>query len=157
MIKGWGAVASITFAVVAVVGVSGCGGDAEADAEKPTASVTAASVSLDEATTTFQEAVTQFDTVGGCLEREPGTCWEQMEALMEPARTVRKAMNAEKSVGPDFWTEAYALIDTMEKGIAVGEDQGALAGAIDPSMSNRADVLGSAHDLADWLDAHPIK
>ncbi|MET8668179.1 hypothetical protein ABZV87_28070 [Streptomyces tendae] len=25
-------------------------------------------------------------------------------------------MNAEKSVGADFWTEAYTLIDTMEKG-----------------------------------------
>ncbi|MFG3132829.1 hypothetical protein ACGFZU_34675, partial [Streptomyces tendae] len=149
MIKGWGAAASIMFAVVAAVGVSGCGGDAEADAEKPTASATAAPVSLGEAKTTLQDAVTQFDTDGGCLEREPGTCWEQMQALMEPARTVRKAMNAEKSVGADFWTEAYALIDTMEKGIAVGEDQGAPVGAAnDPSMSNRDDVLGSAHDLA---------
>jgi len=24
-------------------------------------------------------------------------------------------------------------------------------------LTNRDDVLGSAHDLSDWLDAHPIK
>ncbi|MDX2554745.1 hypothetical protein [Streptomyces stelliscabiei] len=31
---------------------------------------------------------------------------------MEPARTLRKAMNTEKSEGEDFWSPAYALIDT---------------------------------------------
>jgi hypothetical protein len=66
-------------------------------------------------------------------------------------------MNAEKSVGPEFWTEAYALIDTMEEGLAVGEDLGVPAGAeAIPELTNRDDVFGSAHDLADWLDAHPI-
>jgi hypothetical protein len=61
-------------------------------------------------------------------------------------------MNAEKSVGPDFWTDAYVLIDTMEKGIAAGEDRG-----VTPGITNRSDVFGSAHDLSDWLDANPIK
>ncbi|MFF6953839.1 hypothetical protein ACFZAD_35040 [Streptomyces iakyrus] len=66
-------------------------------------------------------------------------------------------MNAEKSVGADFWTEAYALIDTMEKGIAVGEDQSAPASAATlPETSNWDDVLGSAHKLCDWLDQHTI-
>ncbi|WP_181383924.1 hypothetical protein [Streptomyces sp. NWU339] len=158
MIKGWGAAASITFAVAAVAGLSGCGGDAEADAKKPAASATAQAATLDDAATTFQDAVTKHDTDGGCLEQEPGTCWEQMQALIEPARTLRKAMNAEKSVGADFWTEAYTLIDTMEEGVAVGDDQGAPAGAAtDLSTTNRDDVFGSAHDLVDWLDAHPIK
>lgn len=48
-------------------------------------------------------------------------------------------MNADKATGPEFWSEAYALIDTMETGMAVGEDQ----------FSNRPDVLGSAHHLSD--------
>lgn len=82
---------------------------------------------------------------------------DQMMALMTPARDLRGAMNAEKSVGGGFWTEAYAVIDTMEKGIAVGEDQGDPAGAaMLPEASNRDDVLGSAHDLSDWLDQHPF-
>jgi hypothetical protein len=82
-----------------------------------------------------------------------------MNTIVDSARDLRKAMNADKSVGADFWTEAYAMIDTMEKGIAVGEDLGAPAGAATNSdMTNRDDdVFGSAHDLADWLDAHPIK
>jgi hypothetical protein len=145
MIKGWGAAASITFAVAAVIGVSGCGGDADAEAKKPAASAKVLSVS--EATTDFQTAVTKFDTDGGCLEKTPGTCWDQMQAVMEPARTLRKAMNANKSAGPEFWSEAYALIDKMEDGIAVGEDQ----------FTNRPAVLGSAHDLSDWLNEHPVE
>ncbi|MET7573370.1 hypothetical protein ABZT04_33470 [Streptomyces sp. NPDC005492] len=147
----WGKTAgALVLAVMTVAAASGCSSsDAKADA-KPAAK--AKTVDLGKATTTFQAAVTKFDTDGGCLEQEPDTCWEQMQALMEPARTLRKAMNAEKSVGADFWTDAYALIDTMEKGIAVGEDQGATAVG-----TNRPDVLGSAHDLSDWLDEHPIK
>lgn len=62
-----------------------------------------------------------------------------MTAVIEPARDLRKAMNADKATGPEFWSEAYALIDTMETGMAVGEDQ----------FSNRPDVLGSAHHLSD--------
>ncbi|WP_395575748.1 hypothetical protein [Streptomyces sp. BK79] len=81
-----------------------------------------------------------------------------MNTIVGSARDLRKAMNAEKGVGADFWTEAYALIDIMEKGLAAGEDQGAPAGAATiPEMTNRDDVFGSAHDLVDWLDAHPIK
>ncbi|WP_409097635.1 hypothetical protein [Streptomyces galilaeus] len=134
--------------------MSGCSGsDNEGDA-KPAAK--AKTVSVEGATTTFQDAVTKFDTDGGCLEKEPGTCWEQMQALVEPARTLRKAMNSEKSVGADFWTEAYTLIDTMEDGIAVGEDQGVPAGGA-TELTNRDDVFGSAHDLSDWLDKNPIK
>jgi hypothetical protein len=81
-----------------------------------------------------------------------------MNTVVDAARDLRKAMNAEKSVGPEFWTGAYTLIDTMENGIAVGEDRGAEAGAATlPEMTNRDDVFGSAHDLVDWLDTHPIK
>jgi hypothetical protein len=50
-----------------------------------------------------------------------------MQALMKPARDLRKAANADKGTGPEFWSEAYALIDTKEDGIAVGEDKGATA------------------------------
>ncbi|MFE6365888.1 hypothetical protein ACFVP3_38705 [Streptomyces sp. NPDC057806] len=82
----------------------------------------------------------------------------KVNTTVDAARDLRNAMNAEKSVGPEFWTEAYKLIDTMEEGLAVGEDQGAPAGAATlPEATNRDDIFGSAHDLADWLDAHPIK
>ncbi|MFJ4880160.1 hypothetical protein ACIP93_33800 [Streptomyces sp. NPDC088745] len=146
----WGKTVGALVLTVTVAAVSGCGGSSDGDtAAKPAAKAKA--VDLKAATDTFQAAVTKFDEDGGCLEQEPGTCWKQMQALMEPARTLRKAMNSEKSVGPEFWTGAYALVDTMEKGIAVGEDKGATAYG-----TNRPNVFGSAHKLADWLDAHPI-
>ncbi|MGW0033002.1 hypothetical protein ACWDXD_24695 [Streptomyces sp. NPDC003314] len=68
---------------------------------------------------------------------------------MAPARELRKAANADKA-GPAFWSEAYVLIDTMEKGIATGKDLGAKS-----PVTNRPDVFGSAHKLSRWLDAHP--
>lgn len=146
----WGRTAGALALALTLVAVNGCSSSADEDSEKLASN--AKTVSVEDATTTFQDAVTQFDTDGGCLEKEPGTCWKQMQALMTPARDLRKAMNSEKSVGADFWTDAYALIDTMEKGIAVGDDKGATAVG-----TNRPDVLGSAHDLSDWLDEHPIK
>ncbi|WP_329317277.1 hypothetical protein OG723_44595 (plasmid) [Streptomyces sp. NBC_01278] len=142
MIKGWGAAASITFAVVAAVTVSGCGGEADAEAK---AAPTSSAASIGAATTGFKDAVTKFDVSDGC-PKEAGACWDKMLAVMEPARELREAMNANQA-GPAFWTEAYALIDKMERGVAVGEDK----------VSNRPDVLGSAHELSRWLDAHPAQ
>lgn len=150
----WGKAAGALVLAATVTAVSGCSSSDGEDTAKP--AVKAKTVSVAEATATFQAAVTKFDTDGGCLEQEPGTCWEQMQALMKPARDLRKAANADKSTGPEFWSEAYALIDTMEDGIAVGEDQGVPASGVE-ELTNRDDVLGSAHDLADWLDAHPVE
>ncbi|MFZ3557168.1 hypothetical protein [Streptomyces sp. BH055] len=133
----------------AVMGTSACGGEAEA--QKKPASAKPKAMSLDTATAKFQKAVEDFDLVG-CESKAPDTCWEQMTAVMKPARDLRKSMNAEKSVGAGFFTEAYALIDTMEDGIGVGQDLGAMV-----ADTNRPKVLGSAHDLAEWLDAHPTK
>ncbi|MFJ7054736.1 hypothetical protein ACIQU7_23800 [Streptomyces albidoflavus] len=134
---------------VTLAAASGCGTPEGAAA---TADAKADTVSLEAATTAFKDAVTEFDEAGGCLEPAPGTCWDQMEALMAPARDLRRAMNAEDEAGPEFWSAAYALINTMEDGIKVGEDLGARSAA-----TNRPDVLGSAHQLADWLDANPIR
>ncbi|MEU1273488.1 hypothetical protein [Streptomyces sp. NPDC005799] len=144
----WGKTAGALVLAVTVAAVSGCSSSSDKDTAKPAAK--AKTVDLGKATTRFQAAVTKFDEDGGCLEKAPGTCWEQMRALMEPARTLRKAIHADKG-GPEFWSEAYALINTMEKGIAVGEDKGATAAG-----TNRPDVLGSANDLSDWLDEHPV-
>ncbi|MFI5990228.1 hypothetical protein ACIBAC_00040 [Streptomyces sp. NPDC051362] len=132
--------------VLAVAVVSGCGSSDGGDDAKPAAK--AKTVSLEAATTKFQAAVEKFDTDGGCLEKAAGTCWGQMKAVMGPARTLRAAMHGAKGTGPEFWSQAYALINKMEKGIAVGEDQGATG-------ENRPAVLGSAHELSRWLDAHP--
>ncbi|MER7937892.1 MULTISPECIES: hypothetical protein [unclassified Streptomyces] len=134
---------------VTVAAVSGCGSSDKDDA-KPAAK--AKTVGLGEATSRFQAAVEKFDTGGGCVDQQPGTCWEQMQAVMGPARTLRAAMHAQKDTGPEFWSEAYALINKMEGGIAVGEDQGATA-----LGTNRPAVLGSAHELSRWLDAHPAE
>ncbi|MFE1206196.1 hypothetical protein ACFW5V_31405 [Streptomyces sp. NPDC058762] len=156
----WGKTAGALVLAVTVAAASGCSSSDDEGSGKAAATATAAAKtpSVADTTATFQAAVTKFDTDGGCLDRAPGTCWEQMVALMEPARDLRKAMNAEKTVGAEFWTEAYALIDTMEKGIAVGDDKGLTVAdeKMAAMLSNRDDVLGSAHDLADWLTAHPI-
>lgn len=150
MIKGWGAAASITFAIAAVVGLSGCGGNSEAEPKKP-AAASAKAPSFSEAEKAFQDVAANAYLDDVCT-KEAGTCWDKMNTIVDSARDLRKAMNAEKSVGPEFWTEAYALIDTMEEGLAVGEDLGAEA-----YNTNRPKVFGSAHYLVEWLDAHPIK
>ncbi|MFD8413702.1 hypothetical protein ACFV2Q_18350 [Streptomyces sp. NPDC059650] len=141
MIKGWGVAASIAFAIAATVTISGCGGAPDA---KPTAAEPSAG-SLSTATTRFQDAVNKFDRTDGC-PKETGACWDKMTAVMEPARKLRQAMNAH-SAGPAYWAEAYAMIDRMERGMAVGEDR----------YSNRPDVMGTAHHLSRWLDAHPAQ
>ncbi|MEV8344598.1 hypothetical protein [Streptomyces niveus] len=146
----WGNAAGALILAATVAAASGCSSSSDEDTAKPAA--TAKTPSVQEATTAFQAAVTKFDTDGGCLEQEPDTCWEQMQALMKPARDLRKAANTNKETGPDFWSDAYALIDTMEDGIAVGKDQGVPAGGV----TNRVDVLGSAHKLSDWLDDNPV-
>ncbi|MEV7512036.1 hypothetical protein AB0O57_29180 [Streptomyces sp. NPDC091201] len=89
--------------------------------------------------------MTKFDMTNGC-PTAAGACWDKMTAVMDPARELRKAMNAH-AAGPTFWSEAYALIDKMEGGMAAGEDR----------FTNRPAVLGSAHELSRWLDAHPVK
>ncbi|MFJ4084929.1 hypothetical protein ACIP2Z_39050 [Streptomyces iakyrus] len=149
----WGKTVGALVLAVTVAAVSGCGSSDDSDG-KPAAKASPKAPSVEKATAAFQAAVEKFDADGGCLEQEPGTCWEQMQAVMNPARDLRKAANADKETGPEFWSEAYALIDTMEDGIAVGEDKGVPAGGA--TMTNRDDVLGSAHDLSDWLDENPV-
>ncbi|MFE0059958.1 hypothetical protein [Streptomyces sp. NPDC059003] len=126
-----------------VMGTSACGGEEEAQ-KKPSAKPKVPSVA--EATKTFQDAVADFDAADGC-PKATGACWEQMKDVAKPARELRKAMNADKRTGPEFYSPAYALLDKMEDGMALGED----------AFSNRPSVLGSAHDLSDWLDEHPVQ
>ncbi|MFE9400101.1 hypothetical protein [Streptomyces flavidovirens] len=139
----WGkSVTGLVLAAAVTVGASGCGGDAAAQKQLEKSKT----VSVTEATTAFQDAVAEFDSTNGC-PKAVGECWDKMTAVMEPARELRKAMNADEGAGPEFWSEAYALIDTMEDGMAVGEDR----------FTNRPKVLGSAHSLGDWLDEHPVE
>ncbi|MFF8884033.1 hypothetical protein [Streptomyces flaveolus] len=151
----WGKTAGALVLAAVMAAASGCSSSSGEDSAKAetTAAAKAQTVSFAEASTAFQDAVIDWDASGGCESMEPGTCFEEMKALLEPARTLREAMNAEKSVSADFWTDAYVLIDRMEEGVAVGVDQG---GGIANVTSNRPDVFGSAHDLSRWLDAHPI-
>ncbi len=150
----WGKTAVGVVLAVSVAAMSGCGGDAETDA-KP--EKTAAAPSFSKAAAAFQDQVASES----CESIAPNSCWDGMQALMRSARTLRKAMNANKTVGADFWTEAYKLIDTMEAGIAEGAD---LGGAQDgesiehaTARSNRDEVFGGAQHLSVWLDKHPIK
>ncbi|MFF3253240.1 hypothetical protein ACFYWP_20030 [Actinacidiphila glaucinigra] len=63
-----------------------------------------------------------------------------MQALVEPARTLRATTNADKA-GTEFWSEAYALIDTMADGIKA-------AGAVRTPAVNAAQASGrrACHD-----------
>lgn len=115
----WGtAVAGVALTAAVVGTVSGCGGDADASsAKKKTA-----------APPSFAKASAQFEDALGnqCQSMEPDSCWSEMDALMKSARKLRAAMHGEKSVDTTFWSPAYALIDTMEDGIAQGSDLGVL-------------------------------
>lgn len=76
---------------VTMAAASGCSSSDNTDYAKPAATVGTAGVG--KTTTTFKASVAKFDSDGGCLEQEPGTCWEQMLAVMAPARALRRAMN----------------------------------------------------------------
>ncbi|MGW2550103.1 hypothetical protein [Streptomyces sp. NPDC001635] len=145
----WGKAAAGVVLAAALAAVSGCGSDTDTSSAKKTP--TAAAPNIGKATTAFQGVLT--DNSGNCSE-EAGTCWDEMTDVMESARSLRKAMNAQKNPGPEFWSGAYALIDKMEDGYAIGEDQG---GGINNVTSNRVAVFGGAHDLSDWLDEHPVQ
>ncbi|MFG2864670.1 hypothetical protein [Streptomyces sioyaensis] len=139
----WGRTAAGVLLVAAVMGASACDGKAEGQ-KKPAAKPKAPTVA--EATKTFQDAVADFDASDGC-PKAAGGCWGKMKSVAEPARKLRKAMTADKRTDPAFYSTAYALLDKMEDGMDVGED----------AFSNRPAVLGSAHDLCDWLDDHPTQ
>ncbi|MFF2101165.1 hypothetical protein [Streptomyces sp. NPDC058202] len=143
----WGrAVAGVALAAAAVGTVSGCGGNADASSAKKKPAAAAPS---------FAKAAARFEDqlAVECPSMEPDSCWDEMTALMKSARNLRKAMNSEKRGGAGFWTEAYALINKMEKGYAVGEDQG----GGERFITNRPAIFGTAHDLSDWMDEHPVK
>ncbi|MER6291091.1 hypothetical protein [Streptomyces sviceus] len=131
--------------------MSGCSSSDDSSGGKK-ATATAAAPSLEKATKVFQDAVAE-EAQGSCPE-DAGTCWDEMTGIIKPVRTLRAAMHAEKGVSVEFWSPAYAIIDRMEKGYAVGEDQG---GGITNTSSNRVAVFGGAHDLSDWLDTHPVE
>ncbi|GHE43493.1 hypothetical protein GCM10018785_11300 [Streptomyces longispororuber] len=149
----WGKAVGALVLAATVAAASGCGGSGDEDTSKPTAKAEKAP-GVKAAVTAFQDAVTEFDEDGGCVEKKPGTCWPQMKALMKPARDLRKAANADTKNGPKFWSKAYALISTMEKGFKVGDDQGVPAGE-SMTSTNRDEVFGSARELSVWLDQHP--
>lgn len=75
-------VSALVLAVTAAA--SGCSSSDNTDYAKPAATVGSAGV--EKTTATFKASVAKFDADGGCLEQEPGTCWEQMLAVVEPAR-----------------------------------------------------------------------
>lgn len=141
----WGRTAASVLLAAAVMGTTACGGETEAQKKAPAKPKTP-TVTVAAATKTFQDAVADFDASDGC-PKAVGECWDKMQAVAAPARELRKAMNADKKVGPEFYSPAYALLDKMEDGMDVGEDV----------FSNRPPVLGSAHDLSDWLDEHPTQ
>ncbi|MEU8454403.1 hypothetical protein [Streptomyces griseoaurantiacus] len=145
----WGTATVGALLTVTMAATSGCGGDTKASTadNKPAA----VAPSFSKAAAAFQDEAANAYLDDECTE-EAGTCWDKMKHIVASARVLRKAMNGEKSVGPEFWTDAYALIDKMEKGLEPGEDLG-----VNEMTSNRPAVFGSAHDLADWLDEHPIK
>uniref|UniRef100_A0AAU3HQ57 Lipoprotein n=1 Tax=Streptomyces sp. NBC_01393 TaxID=2903851 RepID=A0AAU3HQ57_9ACTN len=147
----WGrAAAGIVLAAAVISTVSGCGGHADVDKGEPKKPA-ATAPSFSKASAAFQDKVANSYLDDECTT-EAGTCWDRMKDIVASARVLRKAMNGEKSVGADFWTDAYALINKMEKGLKPGRDLG-----VNEMTSNRPAVFGSAHDLADWLDEHPIK
>lgn len=146
----WGKCAAGVVLAVTLAAVSGCSSSDDSSSGKKATTAAAAAPSLEKATSAFQDAVS-VNASGSCPE-EAGTCWDEMTNIIKPTRTLRKAMRANKAVGAEFWSPAYAIMDKMEDAYAVGEDEG---GGINNTTSNRIAVLGGAHDLSDWLDAHP--
>ncbi|MFB8025967.1 MULTISPECIES: hypothetical protein [unclassified Streptomyces] len=144
MTMGWRRGAAMMLAAVAVAGVSGCGSDGGGEAEsKPSASASSAGPTLEEAVGTYQSDLSALRT-DGC----PSPCGPELVEVYQNSQMVRKQMNA-SGAAPGVFTEAYALMDDIQRGFISrgGQD----------TEAARALVLGPANDLDQWLKDNPIK
>ncbi|MFD7763612.1 hypothetical protein [Streptomyces microflavus] len=143
MTMGWGKGAAAVLVAVAAVGVAGCSGAGPAqDKTAKSAVASAAAPTLEEAIETYQEDLRALRT-DGC----PSPCGPELVEVFQNSQMVRKQMNA--SAAPGVFTEAYALMDDVERGFISrgGQD----------TEAARSLVLEPANDLDTWLTAHPAK
>ncbi|MFD4795033.1 hypothetical protein [Streptomyces anulatus] len=139
-----------------VAGVSGCGGQAEAE-PKPVASVAkkppkAVSAQWDET----MEWWASHDI--GCLtgtdvEEDPEGCTIRIQNFVDDVQKIRKAMNTDPAAPKGFYTEAYVIIDRLETYAATPAGEDDTAGW----LAARPLIWMEGHDLGEWIAEHPLQ
>ncbi|MFF0754354.1 hypothetical protein [Streptomyces sp. NPDC004267] len=158
MIKGWGRCTVALLAAVTMAGAAGCSGKAEAGA-KPAASTAAAKKPGKPVKVQWDESMewwTAHDL--GCVDgsavgENPEGCAVRVQDYVDDVRKIRKAMNGDAAAPAGFYSEAYVIIDRLEKyaGTPAGESdtQGWLAAR--PLIWMQGQALGK------WIEAHPLQ
>ncbi len=141
MIQGWGRAVSMLLMGAVVTVSAGCGNSAEGG-ETPAAVGTAKTPAVADAAKTYADDLDAL-AWAGC----PSDCDKDLNEIVANARTLRTAMNDDPA-GPSFWSPAYRLVDQIEEGRAKVQGD---------ATWNRALILTPAHQLSDWLMAHPSK
>ncbi|WP_030372438.1 hypothetical protein [Streptomyces rimosus] len=153
MIKGWGR--GVAGALLVAVSVTGCGGAADAKPNKAPAPQKA-----------VKPVKTQWDDTMewwashdiGCLngsrvEADEEGCAIRVQDYVGDVRKIRKAMNTDAAAPKGFYTDAYVIIDRLEKyaGTALGKDD--TQGWLDA----RPLIWMEGQALTKWIEAHPLQ
>ncbi|MET9528213.1 hypothetical protein [Streptomyces coeruleorubidus] len=157
MTKGWGRGAAVLVAAITVLGVTGCGGDAGAET-KPTASATAKKPAKS-VKAQWDEAMEWWASHdigcvdGSAVEDDREGCAVRVQDYVEDVRKIRKAMNTDPEAPKGFYSEAYVIIDRLEKfaGTPAGEDD--TQGWLDA----RPLIWMQGQALGEWIETHPLQ
>ncbi|MGA5411610.1 hypothetical protein ACPCSC_30685 [Streptomyces lavendulocolor] len=158
MAKGWGRGAAVLVAAVTVLGTAGCGGGAGA-ATKPTAGVAAAKKPAKPVKAQWDETMQWWATHdigcvnGSSVEANPDGCAVRVQDYVDDVRKIRKAMNADPDAPKGFYSDAYVIINRLEKyaGTPAGEDD--TQGWLDA----RPLIWMEGQALGEWIDTHPLQ
>ncbi|MFD9248432.1 hypothetical protein [Streptomyces bottropensis] len=159
MTMGWGRGAAVLLAAVTVLGVAGCGGDADAESKQPTASVTAAKKPVKSVKAQWDETMEWWASHdigcvdGSAVEADREGCAVRVQDYVDDVRKIRKAMNGDTAAPKGFYSEAYVIIDRLEKyaGTPAGEDD--TQGWLDA----RPLIWMQGQALSEWIEAHPLQ
>ncbi|MFJ5143008.1 hypothetical protein [Streptomyces sp. NPDC088707] len=156
MIKGWGRITVALLAVVTVTGAAGCSGEA---APKPAASTAAPTKAGKPVKAQWDESMEWWATHDlGCVDGSavggnPEGCAVRVQDYVEDVRKIRKAMNADTAAPAGFYSEAYVIIDRLEKFAGTPTGESDTQGWLDarPLIWMQGQALGK------WIEAHPLQ
>ncbi|MGW0757127.1 hypothetical protein ACWD1Y_11665 [Streptomyces sp. NPDC002814] len=157
MTKGWGRGAAVLLAAVTVLGTAGCGGDAGAET-KPTASATAKKP-VKPVKAQWDETMEWWATHdigcvnGSAVEDDREGCAIRVQDYVDDVRKIRKAMNADPDAPKGFYSEAYVIINRLEKYAGTPTGEGDTQGWLDA----RPLIWMEGQALDEWIEAHPLQ
>ncbi|MEU7228877.1 hypothetical protein [Streptomyces chrestomyceticus] len=158
MTKGWGrGIAGSLLVTGAVAVLAGCGGAADAEAKPkkaPAVTKTAKPVKAQWDDTMEWWASHDIGCLNGSrVEADEEGCAIRVQDYVADVRKIRKAMNSDAAAPKGFYTDAYVIIDRLEKYAGVPAGKGDTQGWLDA----RPLIWMEGQALTRWVQAHPLQ